>query len=133
MVIRKTFGARLRDLRRSRGMTQSQVGRLYGVKKSKISLLESGAHEAPSDAEEVLSTIAAYPVRETKAKKLIRSNKPAKKIRKGCELVGILRDGVVCATALRRDFDLSELIKVMRWHDREISKACKLPDEENNG
>ncbi len=42
----QVLGEKLRALRKKRGLTQSQLGELIGVKKATISKLEKGVHNA---------------------------------------------------------------------------------------
>ncbi len=56
-MYRKSFGARLRAVRRSAGLSQQQVGALFHSEKSRITHFEKGDSAPPFD---VLLTLADY-------------------------------------------------------------------------
>jgi len=48
-VVRKMIGARIRELRRQRGLTQEQLGAMIGFSQSKISKIENGDWDSLRD------------------------------------------------------------------------------------
>jgi XRE family transcriptional regulator, fatty acid utilization regulator len=92
-----TFGQRLRHLRRSRGLTLSDLGERIGRAPSQLSLLENGRREPKLTLLQALATALGVPVEE-----LLRKQPPSKRAQLEIALEDAQRDPLYQSLGLPR-------------------------------
>ncbi|MGH3325431.1 MAG: helix-turn-helix domain-containing protein, partial [Streptomyces sp.] len=92
-----TFGQRLRHLRRSRGLTLSELGERVGRAPSQLSLLENGRREPKLTLLQSLATALGVPVEE-----LLRKQPPSKRAQLEIALEDAQRDPLYRSLGLPR-------------------------------